>query len=70
MGYVVQRKAASFISQLYFRHGLQTLWHQCQTVSRHQHWCQSVQTHRHQRITNINRRQCYSYSGVSITKMS
>jgi len=28
MGYVVQRKAASFISQLYFRHGLQTLWTQ------------------------------------------
>jgi len=37
---------------------------------RHRHWCRSVQAHWHRRVTNINRRQYYSYGGISIIKMS
>jgi len=50
--------------------GPKTLRHQCRTVRKtYRHWCCSVQTHWHRRVTNINRRQHYSYSGISIIKM-
>jgi len=48
-----------------------TIRYQCRTVCKtYWHRCGSVQTHRHWRVTNINRRQYYSYSGISVIKMS